>query len=223
MDVNVPLLVLSVLLLWLPRRGLRFGFIARGRRRRSSRNAPPWQQREPGDPRLSLRRELFRGRNHLDFLRAFVGTAVLLRGWGMEAAVRAESGSPGAGERAFLVHAAMLMIAVVIQTCRVERGRLTMSAPVFFFGGISVALCDPRAGLFAFVAIWAVNPMLPNGQAFLAMYAVFVGAFAMLFRSESMLVTILAVALPLMPVVVSLLLRRPLVVFSRKAEPSELE
>src|SRR5690349_3305453 len=80
MTIDWPFLVLGVLLLWFPRQWMRLGKLIRLRRRRS-RTEDDWSQREPGDPRLSFRREFTKPRNYFDLLRATTG-AIAITGLG---------------------------------------------------------------------------------------------------------------------------------------------
>ncbi len=115
-----------------------------------------------------------------------------------------------------VVQFAILLIGVLIQTIRNERGSVKFYPPVFFLAGISVSLLDPWPALFAFVLIWPVNAMLGSAQAFLLTYAGLMGTFGWLFNSDTKRM-VMAVVLCILPPMISLLAGRPLLVLSRKA------
>src|SRR4051812_46844871 len=73
MMVDLPFFLLAVVLLLFPRAWMRLGWAFLRRRRRGRHGASatePWLARQPGDPRLSFRREFTRLRNYIDLLRA---------------------------------------------------------------------------------------------------------------------------------------------------------
>ncbi len=217
MSVNLLLLILGLVLLWFPRQWLRTGKIIGHRRHRSAHSEEPWKRREPGDPRLSFK-EFTKVRNYVDLVRGAAGSLAIVGGPLIEGAIFvADATNRGAGKSVLIVKAAILLVGVLIQTIRYERERLNFFATIFYFAGISVALCGPWAALFAFVLVWAVNPMLGNAEAFLSVYAVLLAGFGILFRDTPRVLTLLAFVLCFLPVLLSLLLRRPLVVFTRRA------
>lgn len=216
MEVHVPLLIFGLLLLWFPRSWLRLGRVVGGRRRRSSGPREPWKH-ERGDPRLSYD-EFGKARNYFDLLRAAVGGLAIVGSSLVQPAIAAAEGaSRGAVRQVLVAKLAILLVGLLIQTLRYERRHVSFFAAVFFVAGLSVALCGPWAALFAFMLVWAVNPMFGNAEAFLAVYAILLAGFGVLFRDTSRLLVIGAFGLTLLPVLLALLSRRPLVVFSRKA------
>ena len=180
----------------------------------------PWKQREKGDPRLGWG-EFGKARNYVDLLRGRAGGLAIV-GWHMmEGAITvAEGAGRGAGRQVLIAQVGILVVGLLIQTVRYERHRISFYAPVFFIAGVTVALCGPWAALFAFLLIWTVNPLFGNAEGFLSVYALLLVVFGVLFRDTSRLLVIAAFLVTFLPVLLALLMRRPLVVFSRKAVPS---
>ncbi|MDO8545321.1 MAG: hypothetical protein Q7S40_33180 [Opitutaceae bacterium] len=213
-------LLLGLLLLWFPRQLMRLGAVVR-RHRASSAPAKwksePWNTQEPGDPRLSFLLEFTKGRNYSDLLRAAAGSLVIVGGLGIQPAISAASGSNRMLMQQVLgVKLLILLVAVLIQTMRIENRRLSFFAPVFFLAGLSVSLCGHWAALFAFILVWAVNPMFKSAHGFLAGYGVLMALFGYLFRDVDVRLILGAAVLCLVPVMLSLLTRRRLGVFTRK-------
>jgi hypothetical protein len=217
MAVNFLYLSLGLLLLWFPRQWLRAGAVISARRRRHS--TAPWQ-REPGDPRLSYD-EFGKFRNYVDLLRAAAGSVAIMGGMGLLGAFeiidRANGGLP---KRVLVIKVAILFVGLMIQVLRRERRHLSFYAPIFYLGGLMVGVCGPWAALFAFALVWAVNPMFGNAEGFLTILGLVVTGFAVLFHDTSRLLAVAAMVLCLTPVLLALLTRRPLVVFTRKAASS---
>lgn len=221
MIVDWPFLLLAVFLLWLPRQWMRLGtafFRKRKRRGERSSGNQTWNAREPGDPRVSFKREFARGRNYIDLLRAAAGSLLIDGGLGVQASLHAGAdAAPGAGRQILALQAAIFLIGLLIQAVRFEKGRLTFYPPIFYLAGITVGLCDPRSAIFAFALMWVANGALGNAQAFLTIYAMLVMLFGYYFGQQGQISVILAGVLCFLPVLLSLLSRRPLVVMSRKA------
>lgn len=221
MVVDLPLLGFALLCLWLPRRWMRFGVaFLRKRKRRGERFSAnqPWHSREPGDPRLHFRREFAHGRNYIDFGRAAAGALLIDGGLGVEPCMRlAADAAPDAATQLLALQVAIFAIGVLIQTVRVERGRLSFYPPIFYLAGLTVGLCDLRSAAFAFALIWAVNVVLGNAQAFLTVYALLILVFGFFFAQHGRAAVVIAGGLCFTPVILSLLSRRPLAVMSRKA------
>lgn len=221
MVIDAASLVLTLLLLLLPRSWMRLGAILR--RRRSSpadraRRIEPWSALTPGDPRVAAGREFRRLRNYIDLFRAALGGVLLTGEWGMTACVALEPGGTRFMARAVIVLRGVILLAgLLAQTVRWEHGRLTFYPPVFYLTGLSVALCGPWAALFAFVLIWALSPALASAQAFLAVYAVLMLLFGHLMGGLRDISTDYAAFLCLLPVLLSLLGNKPLLVLSRKS------
>jgi hypothetical protein len=221
MTVDVPLYLVAALLLLFPRAGMRFGWAFLRKRRRSLRGAnpnEPWLARLPGDPQLSFKREFTRLRNYIDLSRAAAGSVLLIGGLGIEACVTAAAGSPpGAAKQVLALRCGTILVGLLLQTVRIERGRVTFYPPVFYIAGLSVGLCHITGAFFAFAMIWAINPAIGTAQGFLSLYAVLVVVFGQLFAGRRDLMAIYAGLLCFVPVLLSLLTRRPLMVMSRKA------
>lgn len=215
MSVHFPLLALGLLLLWFPRQWMRFGRTFRPRKRRHGA-AEPWKTREPGDPRLSYG-EFTKVRNYFDLLRGAAGALAIVGSPLIEPAITlAATADRAALRQILLVDLIILAVGLLIQTVRYERRHISFYPPVFFLAGISVALCGPWAALFAFVLVWAVNAMFGNAEAFLTVYGFALLLFGLLFRDTARLFNIAALAFSLLPVLLALLTRRPLVVLARK-------
>lgn len=218
MYVDIPQLCVGLALLWIPRQWLRRGkVIGHHRRKKPSGGEEPWKAREPGDPRPSYR-EFAKPRNYIDLLRGAAGAVAIVGGFAIEGAIQAgDAAARNDGRFALLAQLAVLLVAVVIQMVRFERRHLSFYAPVFFLAGLSVALCGPWAALFAFILVWAVSPMFGNGEAFLIFYAAVLVVYGLFLHEAQRLFPIFAGLMCFMPALLSLLLRRPLVVFTRKA------
>ncbi len=221
MVIHWPLLLLGILLLWFPRRWMRFGTVIKPRRRRRNTSpgwkSDPWNRQEPGDPRINVRIEFTKPRNFIDFFRAGVGTLVVLGAYDLLPGLTVAAGAGALAARQLLViKLLILLVAVLIQTVRVEERRLSFFAPVFFLTGLSIGLCGPWAALFALLLVWSVSPMFANAQAFLVAYALLLGGFGVMFRSVSLTYVGTAAGLCFLPVLLSLLTKRRLGVFTRK-------
>lgn len=214
--------ILALALLWFPRQWMRLGSPL-WRRKRVRRTQEPWRQREPGDPRMSFWEEFGKARNWFDLLRATTGSLAIFGGDVIEPSIEPISGVPRSGLLVLAIQFAVVLIGLLIQTARKERGRGTFFAPVFYLAGLAVGLCGGWAAIFAFILVWAVNPMLGNTAAFLMVQGLTLLAFGFLMRGVGNVQPLLACLLCLTPALLSMLLRRPLVVFSRKAPTSDKE
>lgn len=197
--------------------------VAATHRRSTNRSTEPWKTRAPGDLRLTWG-EFRKLRNYFDLLRGAAG-ALAIAGWHLLDGGLAvtEGASRGEARQVLVAKIAIVLIGLLVQTVRYERHRLSFFAPVFYIAGVSVALCGPWAALFAFLFIWAVNPMFGNAEAFLAVYAVVLVVFALLFKDTSRVLAAAAFVVAFLPVLLALMTRRPLVVFTRKAMPGANE
>jgi hypothetical protein len=220
MNVHLPLLLLAIALLWFPRQWLRLGatLLTRRRRRPPGRGQEPWNTREPGDPRVNTRKEFGRFRNYVDLLRGAAGALLLSGGFGFASCLQA---APGASRTIFYqvlaLRAAILLVGLLIQTLRWNKERLTFFPPIFYLAGLSFGMLKPWAALAAFLLIWAFNAGIGNAQGFLTIYAILMMVFGSVFAggrdNSAMYVSFLC----FLPVLLSLLCNRPLVVLSRKA------
>ena len=224
MTVNVVLLIVALAVLWLPRQWLRLGIVLVKRRTRRNRDkelaaAEPWNVREPGDPRVYFRTEFGKFRNYVDLLRGLAGGVCVAGGFYVEPCLQAAANAPGAQVRGVLaLKGLILLVGLLAQTIRYERGRLTFYPPIFYLAGMSVPLCEPSGAAFAFVAIWAINPAFGSVQGFLSIYAVLMVVFGQYFGGIGDKTSICAGILCFLPVLLSLLANLPLIVFARKAQ-----
>jgi hypothetical protein len=218
MTVNFPLLLLALVLLWFPRSWLRLGRVLNKRRSRSTaqKTTEPWNEREPGDPRVHFAVEFTKFRNYVDLIRAAAGAICVMGQWKIDACIAPTAGATSGHVIAVLaIKTLILLIGLLIQTVRFER-RLTFYPPVFFIAGLSVPLCTGWGALFAFVLIWAVNPMLGSAQGFLFAYAVLLGAFGTFFDGLGSKSSILAAVLCFLPALLSMMAGKTLIISARK-------
>jgi hypothetical protein len=202
---------------------MRLGHSFLNRRRRRSEGATrreeePWKNSEPGDPAVGFREEFLKIRNYVDLFRGAAGSLAVVGGLGIDPCVSVAEDAPSLLRlEAFGVQVAILLVGLLIQAVRYERGRYLVFAPIFFLAGISFGLAGPKAAGFAFAMIWAVNPMLKNPSGFLSVYALLLGAFGALFLGMAEMHVLTGVFLTFLPVLLSALIHRPLVLFSRKS------
>ena len=123
---------------------------------------------------------------------------------------------PKDGPRIFALQAAILLVAVFVQAIRFE-GKLSFFAPIFFFAGMSVGLCGPFSALFALVLVLAINPIIPNPRVFIFAYTALLLPLVYFFEG-SMRYMLLNVTLLTLPLVVSLLANRSMVLYAKKAK-----
>lgn len=213
-------LAAALALLFFPRFWMRRGVALlrrRGRSGGSERIRDPWKDGEPGDPRVDPRKEFAKVRNYLDLLRAAAGGVAI---WGAPGLAPALAADPEAGGRGALrvlaIQGGLTVLAVLVQAVRYEKLRLSFFPPVFFLAGLSVAASGYRAAAFAFVAIWAFNAGIANAQGFLAVYALLLLGFGLLFNGWSSVPAATMAVAAFLPMLLSLLARRPLVIFTRK-------
>jgi hypothetical protein len=221
MIVNLPLLLLALLLLWFPRQWLRLGAVLVKRRSRSAgkiqSSQEPWNMREPGDLSVDFLTEFSKFRNYVDLIRAVAGSVCVVGGLHVEPCLTlAPDANPGQATGLLVLKGLMLLVALLIQTIRHEHRRFTFYPPIFFLGGLSMILCEPFGALFAFILIWAFNPVLRNAQGFLTVYAILMLAFGEYFSGWGDKSSMFAGFLCFLPVLLSLLAQRPLVIFARK-------
>jgi hypothetical protein len=217
MNVDFPLLLLGLLLLWFPRQWMRRGAAWLRRRRKGGRIVEPWREREFGDPRINFRTEFTKFRNYIDLLRGMAGSLVLFGGLGILPAIAPPSGASRTVILQVLgVRAVILLVGLLVQTMRYRHRKITFYPPIFYLAGLSVGLCDVRGAAFAFLLIWAINAALPNAQAFLSIYALLLVVFGHFFAWRGDLQAAYAGVLCFLPVLLSLLAKRPLLIFARK-------
>jgi len=222
MSVHLPLLLAGLFLLWFPRQWMRlgasFGFGARRRNTRPRWRDEPWNRQITGSPNLSFAAEFTKIRNYFDLLRAAGGGLAIMGGYGIEPALSAAEGAgPVLVRQVAMLEIGILVVAVLSQTVRIEGGHVSFFAPVFHIAGLSLCLTGHWGALFAFILIWAMNPMLPSAQAFLTLYALLLVAFTLLYRGLEGGAAFLIASLCFLPVLLSLLTRRRLGVLKRRA------
>lgn len=216
MNAYFPYLILVTALLWFPRHWLRVGSIFRRRRTPgTSRDGnEPWRTRETGDPQVRFGSEFSKFRNYVDLLRAGAGSLALMGGLGIPSCL--EATEPAMKNTVLALRVVIMLVGVIVQTGRRERGRFSLYPAIFYIGGLTVGLCHPWAALFAFILIWAVNIMLSTAQAFLTVYAVFIVIFGYVLNPSELLSVASAGILAYAPALVGLLANRPLIIPSRK-------
>ena len=114
----------------------------------------------------------------------------------------------------------IFVAAILIQTTRNFQERVTLVAPIFFLFGVSFGIIGPLTALFACIAVWVVNLLLPSSSVFLLVFAGLEVVFAKFLSSGANSYTrtlIIAVALTLLPVLLSAMFNRRLVKLNKKA------
>jgi hypothetical protein len=221
--INYLFLILAAALLWLPRPWLRSGRRAAralGLARRRSRKRDFVRIRESGDNRVNFSEEFGKVRNYVDFLRALTGGLILIGNpdWGISSCFGLSDSLVMAQEDQFIfqLKVAIIAVGVILQFVRFE-GRLTFYAPLFYFAGLAFALCGFGAGFFAFLLIWTFNAALPIPPVgFVSVYALILCLMGMLFQGLADNYVYAAAILVFLPVIVSLMARRSLALFTKK-------
>jgi hypothetical protein len=220
MTYNLTFLLLGIALLWFPRQWLRRVPALLKRRRRSKgseRIMEPWKDREPGDPKVNPRVELTKFRNYVDLVRAAAGSLLIWGGFGWAAALGVAADAPrSAGMQVLAIKCGIMTVGLVLQALRYEKIRISFFPPIFFLAGLSVGVCGYKAAAFAFLAVWALNTGLGNAQAFMSVYAIVLILFGGLFGGFMRPQVYLPGVLALLPVLLSLMSNRPLMIFTRK-------
>ncbi|MCX6942913.1 MAG: hypothetical protein NTX09_19665 [Verrucomicrobia bacterium] len=221
--VDLPFLLVAVALLWFPRHWLRLGSVFKRRRSANAVRAAkePWNNREQGDPRVSLGAEFSKFRNYVDLLRAGAGSLALFGGLGITSCLGVAEGAPrNIGYAVIGLRALILLIGLLVQTVRFENNHLTFYPPIFYLAGLTVGLSGYRDAGFAFVLIWALSPVFGGALGLLTIYAALVVGFGYVFNGGVSLSSALAGFLCFLPALLSMLANRPLVVLSRKGSKS---
>lgn len=212
---------LVLVALWFPRNALRAGgSLLRHKRRRSGgsqRILEPWKDREPGDPRIVPAVEFRKPRNYLDLVRAGAGGVALWGGFEVPPALAAD---PAAGGRMALAVLGLkfliTLLAVVIQSIRYEKVKVSFFPPIFFLSGLAVGVVGYQSAAFAFIGIWVVNAVISNAQGFLSVYALLLLGFDLLFKGALSIPAVVIGLAAFSPVLLSLMVRRPLMIFTRR-------
>ncbi len=193
MLVNYWLLSVAVLLLWFPRQWLRAG--------RTVVELPNLRKKlqtshDPRDLSLRWREEFFKARNWVDLLRALIGgLAVVHVCVGLSCTAARD-----VGVQILVIKALVLLIAVILQTVRIEYGKMTLVAPVFFIFGLSFPLIGWMPALFSIIMVWVMNRALPTVSMFLFAFAALQVGFGYLLGYSSLKLVLLSAALAWMPV-----------------------
>ena len=221
MTIDYKFFLIALVLLWMPRQVLRLGSRPVKSKRRSQRTEEqdPRKIREPGDPSVIFSVEFSKFRNYVDFLRGLAGSVAIMGStWGVESCL--QSAGDLSRTKLLVLRSAILLVGVLIQCFRFEN-RFTMYAPLFFISGISVGLCGVPVAGFALVLIWTINTGLRSPTLFLTFYALLIAIFSALFLGYKSVVIYIAPVIFFLPVLISLMAQRPLVMFARKHHDSD--
>lgn len=213
MTLLLPHLLLGVVLLFFPRPWMqKVVKIAKRQKKKAGveRLKDPWKNKEPGKPAVDFKTEFTKFRNYLDLVRAAVGSVAIWGGFGYSAAVA------GGGIKGLAVKAVIMLVGVVIQATRLSGGRISFFPPIFFVAGLLLGVCGWEVALFAFILTWAMHRMVRNASWFLILNAVIVYGFGAFFQDVFSLTVILAAGLVFLPVLLSLLANRPLLIYTSR-------
>lgn len=161
-----------------------------------------------GDKVVAPQRDCQKPRNWVDFFRAGVAGVAVVDG-----CFEVAAGAPkSADTRIFILQAALLAIAVLIQSVRFSQGKINVVGPVYFILGLSFGLIGWKAALFACVVGLILHEILPGGPGlFLFAFAALEIGFALMFSPGPRGLIFLAVALATTPIVLSGMLKRSVV------------
>lgn len=195
-------------MLWFPRQWMRLGKLWRKKRkeRETMERFAQDGANDPDDKSVRLGRELKNKRNYLDLFRGLVGGIAL---WDF-------SFEPDRGSRllVFGICGAVTFIAVLIQSVR-WRERITFFAAIFFYAGLSSGMGSYYPGALAFLLVCAINPIIPNPRTFVGAYALLLLPFNY-FLGDDLRIALFNTTALLLPALWSLLVKRPMVLFTRK-------
>lgn len=208
LEINWILLLTGLALLLYPRQWMRFGKWRRKRRkeRETSERFAQDGAVDPSDKSVRLGRELLAKRNYLDFFRALAGALAV---WEFSMTFESADKWP-----VFGLKVALTLAAVLVQVVR-WRERITFFAAIFFFAGLSIGMGNYVSGSLAFLLTCTINPVIPNPRVFVSAYGLLLLPFNYFLGGDPNLVAVNS-ALILLGPLVSLLLKRPMVVFTRK-------
>ena len=213
MTLLLPHLLLGVVLLFFPRTWMqKVVTIAKRQKKKAGveRLKDPWKNREPGAPSVQFGAEFKKFRNYLDLARAAGGSVAIWGGFGYSAAVA------GGGFKGLLVKAVIMLVGVAIQATRLSGGRFPFFPPIFYLAGILLGICGWEVAVFAFILTWAMHSMVGNASWFLTLNAAIVYGFGAFFHGMFSLTVILAAGLVFLPVLLSLLANRPLLIYTSR-------
>ena len=163
--------------------------------------------RDPDDRSVQPKKEFSNFRNYVDLLRALAG------GYGLTHYAFTVTGATSI-QAIFWLGAVIMLIAVLIQTVRF-RGRMSFYAAIFFFVGLNVGSSGHYFALFAFAIVLAINPIIANPRIFLTVYGLLQLPFGFAFNADLPVLALSSFLVLLIPLL-SLLTKRPVVIFSRK-------
>lgn len=212
LTINWPYLLMAIAMLWFPRQWLRSGARVLKKRRRpdgAMERLAGIGARDPEDKSVQPGREFANFRNYIDFFRALAGGYSLSQ-------FAFVAGSKDTVLTAFFIQATILLAGVLIQSIRRD-ARVSFFAPIFYFVGMSIGASGHYAGLFAFALVLAINPVIPNPRMFLTAYGLLLLPFGLVFDADGKLLGLNAGLVLLIPLL-SLLTKRPLVIFTKKAK-----
>lgn len=187
-------------LLWFPRQWLRAGLSSPHRQKKRSRGESHDRGRKP-------RAEYAKPRNWVDLFRALAG--------GLAVSYLCFEAIPGSdksvGTQIFTLQAAILVLAVLIQSVRLGSAGFTLVAPVFFIAGLSFGLIGWEAAAFACFVGLILNQILPGPGSSLFVFACLEIVFGGMLSRAPLKMGILAVALAMIPILLSGMMQRSLV------------
>jgi hypothetical protein len=243
LKLDYAILILSVILLWIPRPWMSRGRLGGGKRRRRPASPPPpaavptpaaappaaAAAPVPDSPLKKARnrmayvrnydldfiREVKDVRNWLDFLRALVGGYGLFAG-GIAGVALVDLPLAQSGP-VIAAQIAVVVVAVALQVpVPAERGMIQCHAPVFFIQGLLFGLVDWRAGLIAAAVAWTNTPLLKTPLTFLPVTAAAAVLFSLCIDVHPVY-RFTALGVTLLPVCQALLMKERLLVgFTRK-------
>ena len=205
-------LLLASLLLWFPRQWLKLGRLFSPGRRLPQSTLEKFSSgpaHDPNDKSLSMGKELRSKRNYLDILRALAG-GYCLRYYALAAT------DERSRMQVLIIQAAVLLVAVLIQAIRIE-GRMGFFAPCFYFMGLATGYMSYIVGPFAMLLLFAMNPIIPNPRMFVTTYGLLLLPLGWLFGEKMEQVNLMTTLVLLIPVL-SLVTRRPMVIYAKKTK-----
>ncbi len=214
LTIHWPYFLAALAMLWFPRQWLRTGKSILKRRRKPDgvlERLAGIGARDPEDRSVQAGKEFSNFRNYVDFFRALAG-GYCLGQFSFEAV------GNEAAQNVFWGQSLIMLVAVLIQTVRLD-GRLSFYAAIFYYVGLNTGVSAHYAGLFALALTLAINPVIPNPRLFLTAYGLLMLPFGFAFNADTKMLAV-NVGLVLLIPLVSLLSKRPVVIFSRKAKSS---
>ncbi len=223
LTINWPYLLTAVALLWFPRPWLRTGKAVLKKRRKPDgalERLAGIGARDPDDRSVQPAREFTNFRNYLDLFRAFAGGYCLIQ-------FAFTTTGRDAARTVLIIQALCMLIAVLIQSLRLA-GHLNFFAALFYLLGLTIGTCGQAtegmpftighgAGSFAFALVLAINPVIPNPRLFLTAFGLLLLPFGFVFGANLALLAVNVILILLVPLL-SLLSKRPVVIFTRKAK-----